>query len=199
MNKFDQLAGLTEAAAYLSWHAKLSKHPMAGKFKVASGAMGKADLAFDRVASAIGDYNKGAGPGTPAEIKRRWKYLADALDGVGVAVGKAKREALSWMKATKAESVGQFDQMTGLTEDAEQLDEMMHYGGGSRRYVNKRDLQYSLEDTSVACQRQRADMARFKHGGPEVPEKLHTALLKALKTSAAAAKACADAEDKAHA
>jgi len=96
-----------------------------------------------------------------------------------------------------------FDKLAGLTEQEEQgdqddgrnpLHEMM--GMMPRRYLNKRDLQYALEDAATTCDRMWKEKKRFAKGdelGKMKPK--YDALVSALKAAAKAAEACADAQD----
>lgn len=88
-----------------------------------------------------------------------------------------------------------FDRLTedtDLTETKhEPLEEM--FMGRPMRYVNPRDLQYSLEDAATACERHWAD--RKRHRSPEGQKEMkasYDAMVKALRTAATKAKECAD-------
>ena len=102
-----------------------------------------------------------------------------------------------------------FDHLAGLaaapqTEEAgeaadgqtQPLTEMMGYGM-SKRYLNPRDLQYSLEDAKTTCQRMWTEKQRYKEDA-EGLEAAHNKLQKALQAAGEAAKAYADAQDSKH-
>ena len=97
-----------------------------------------------------------------------------------------------------------FDALAGLTEQKQQnqddghnpLHEMMGHGM-PRRYLNKRDLQYSLEDAATTCERMWSEKARYRESGLSKLKPKHEALLTALRAAAKAAEACADASDAA--
>lgn len=88
-----------------------------------------------------------------------------------------------------------------LSEDSDQstpesLEEM--FMSRPMRYLNPRDLQYSLEDAATACERNWEDRTRHRMSERDKSAKpAHDKLVKALRAAAAAAKDYADAQDKA--
>jgi len=83
--------------------------------------------------------------------------------------------------------------LLGLTEDAV-LTEML---GGMHvsRYLNPRDLQYSLEDAATTCERSWADRKRWNEEAGL--EKSYNTLVACLRDCSKKAKAYADAIDAA--
>ena len=108
MRTFDQLAGLTEDATldegmapYVDWRkAKNIPGGMVGSHDQVQKASGGVALHMDYLAGAIAHYNKGAGPGTAAQIKRAWGHLADELEALATASKKAAKNARSFAAAT---------------------------------------------------------------------------------------------------
>jgi len=121
--------------------------------------------------------------------------IRSALKRAGFAIVRMKG------KGAQEDTMGQFDKLAGLTEQEQDQDdgrnplhEMM--GMMPRRYINKRDLQYALEDAATTCERMWAEKKRWKDPGLSKMEPKHKALVSSLRAAAKAAESCADAADK---